>query len=324
MTQQPGSMPIALVAGASRGLGLLIAGHLTQRGHHVVICARDETEVQRATERLTSDGGTATGRVCDVADATAVQQLIDDIERDLGPIEVAICVAGIIQVGPLDSLTHEHFEQAVNVMLWGPVNVALPVARLMKARGHGRIGIVSSIGGMVSVPHLLPYSTAKFGAFGFSQGLRSELSGTGVSVTSVVPGLMRIGSHVRAQFTGDQAKEYTWFTLGASTPGVAMDADRAARRITDGVLRGRGMVLLTPLAKIGVRVHGVAPSLTAGALGLVGRLLPDVPTQDTGTLDGQQAEARLRPSSRRVLRTVTSFGERAARRNLERRDATGT
>lgn len=312
--------PVALVAGGSRGLGLLIAGELVGRGHHVVICARDQAELTVAAERLRTDGGHATARVCDVSDAAAVEQLINDVESDLGPIEVAICVAGIIAVGPLDSLTHEHFEQSIGVMLWGPINVGLPLARLMKARGHGRIGIVSSVGGMVSVPHLLPYSTAKFGAFGFSQGLRSELSGSGVTVTSVVPGLMRVGSQLRAQFSGDQPREYAWFAVGASAPGISIDARRAAARITDGVLRGRGMVLLTPLAKVGVRVHGVAPSLTASALGLFGRLLPAAPGVPTGTIDGETAEARLKPRTRRVLRAMTTLGERAARRNQERRD----
>lgn len=309
---------IALVAGASRGLGFLIAGELARRGYHVAICSRDQEALDGAAHQLREQGAVVTARECDISDAVAVEQLIDDIESTIGPIQVAVCVAGIIEVGPFDSLTREHFEQAIGTMLWGPINVALPLAKRMKLRHHGRIGIVSSIGGMVGVPHLLPYSTAKFGAFGFSQGLRSELSGSGVSVTSVVPGLMRVGSHLRAQFSGNQPKEYTWFAIGASTPGLSINADRAAARITDGVLRGRGMVLLTPLAKIGVRVHGIAPSLTAAAIGRVGRLLPGPAQTATATIDGQDAESRIAPRARRILRTVTILGERAAQRNRER------
>ena len=97
-------------------------------------------------------------------------------------------VAGVIQVGPLASMSRVHFEQAVSVMLWGPVNVALTVAQQMQARRRGRIGIVTSVGGLIPVPHLLPYSTAKFGAVGFSSGLRPELAGTGVKVTTIAPG----------------------------------------------------------------------------------------------------------------------------------------
>lgn len=70
----------------------------------------------------------------------------------------------------------------------------------------------------MAAPHLLPYSTAKFAAFGFGQGLATELSGTGVTLTNVVPGLMRVGSHLSASFTGDQQKEFAWFSAGASAP----------------------------------------------------------------------------------------------------------
>ena len=86
-----------------------------------------------------------------------------------------VCVAGIIQVGPLGALERWHFTSAVDTMLWGPVNTALAVAPRMQQRGRGRIGIITSVGGLISAPHLLPYSTAKFGAVGFGRGLRSEL-----------------------------------------------------------------------------------------------------------------------------------------------------
>jgi short-subunit dehydrogenase len=82
----------------------------------------------------------------------------------------------------------------------------------------------------VSVPRLLPYSTAKFAAVGFSEGLRAELGPGPVTVTTVVPGLMRTGSHLQARFASQQDKEFTWFALGASLPLVSMDAERAAHQ----------------------------------------------------------------------------------------------
>ena len=86
----------------------------------------------------------------------------------------------------------------------------------MRAQGHGRIVTITSIGGKLSVPHLLPYSTAKFAAVGFPEGLRAELGGGPVTVITVVPGLMRTGSHVRADFAGRKDQEFTWFSLGAN------------------------------------------------------------------------------------------------------------
>ena len=119
-------------------------------------------------------------------------------------------MAGVIQVGPLAALKRSDFTTAIDTMLWGPISSALAAAERMTARGRGRIGVVSSVAGLVSVPHLLPYSTAKFGAVGFARGLRAELTGTGVTVTTITPGLMRTGSHLRAQFAGDQSREYAW------------------------------------------------------------------------------------------------------------------
>lgn len=305
---------LALVAGASRGLGLLLARELGDRGYRLVICARDADELEVATQQLESRGHQVHAQVCDVSDNEAVRQLVRGIEDELGPIDVLIAVAGIIQVGPLESLTREHFEEAVGTMLWGPINLALAVVGPMRRRGHGAIGTVTSIGGVVSVPHLLPYSTAKFGATGFSEGLRAELSGSGISVTTIVPGLMRTGSHLNALFTGNQAAEYGWFSVSASLPVLSMDAERAARRMVDGVLRGRAMVVLTPLAKIGMRIHGLAPTTTSACLAAVARLLPGAPSGHRATLKGNQARSRLGSTATRVLDRVTRLGQRAAER----------
>lgn len=302
---------VALVAGASRGLGLLIARELGRRGYHPVITARDADELETAVRILGVAGVEATSRVCDVRDHQALESLVSDVEDSLGPIEVAIHVAGVIQVGPLDSLTREHFEQAIDIMAWGPVNLALSVLPGMRGRRRGRIGTIASVGGLVSVPHLLPYSTAKFAAVGFTNGLRAELAGSGVTATTVAPGLMRTGSHLNAEFSGDQAAEYAWFAPGASLPLVSMDAERAAARIVDGLLRGRSIVILTPLAKIGARVAGLAPATTAAVMGLVSRALPGAPPTSTGTVDGHTARSRLHSP---VVERLTSWGTDAARR----------
>ncbi|MFC8302710.1 SDR family NAD(P)-dependent oxidoreductase [Specibacter sp. NPDC057265] len=310
---------IALVAGASRGLGLLLAHELGARGYRLVICARDADTLDAAAQQLRGAGFEVHPRVCDVGDNAAVVDLVAGIENGIGPIEVLITVAGTIQVGPLAELDHGHFEQAVSTMLWGPVNLALAVVEPMRRRGSGHIATVTSIGGMVSVPHLLPYSTAKFGAVGFSQGLRSELSGSGVSVTTIVPGLMRTGSHLRALFTGRQSAEYFWFSLGASTPVVSMAAERAAARMVKGVLAGRTMVVLTPLAKVAIRVHGLAPAFTAALLGRAGRLLPGPASGDQATMEGAQARSRMDPAIRAVHDRLTRLGRRAAGRFNEAR-----
>ena len=85
-------------------------------------------------------------------------------------------------------------------------------------RGSGRIANITSIGGKVAIPHLVPYACAKFAAVGFSEGIRAELAKDRIKVTTVVPGLMRTGSHANAIFKGDHRKEYGWFSLGGIAP----------------------------------------------------------------------------------------------------------
>ena len=108
---------VAIVAGGSRGLGLLIARRLLQRGYSVAISARDGTELARAADLLDQpDHPRVLTRVSDVRDAQACRDLVSDVEAELGPVDVLITVAGIIQVGPLEALTLDHFRDAIDTM----------------------------------------------------------------------------------------------------------------------------------------------------------------------------------------------------------------
>ncbi|WP_131103608.1 SDR family NAD(P)-dependent oxidoreductase [Ornithinimicrobium sufpigmenti] len=308
--------PVALVMGASRGLGLLIARELLERDHRVVICSRTPPDLEVARDQLLArqPGGQVDVRACDVSDRAAVQDLVHEVESTVGPIEVLITVAGIIQVGPAETMTFEHFDASLGIMLHGPINVTLPVVRRMRERGHGRIGTITSIGGEVTPPHLWPYAVAKSGAVAFSEGLSAELSGTGVTATTVVPGLMRTGSHERAHFTGQAHKEYAWFGPAASLPLLTMSADRAARTIVEAVLAGETRCELTPLTRVATRFRGLLPGVTTRMMGLTTRLLPSA-SGPGETIEGRAAQRRL---DSRVVDVLTTLGSRAAQRNNAR------
>ncbi len=313
-------LPLALVLGASRGLGLLLARELGRRGYRLVISANETDELERAATDLRSHGYEVVSEFCDVADRDQVEDLVDRVERAQGAIEVMIFVAGVIQVGPLTALAREHFKSAIDIMLWGPIHSALAVLPRMRQRNRGHIGVITSVGGLVAVPHLLPYCTAKFGAVGFTRALRAELAGSGVSVTTVAPGLMRTGSPIRAQFVGRQSWEYAWFSAASSMPLLSMDAERAAHQIITGVLAGRAMVVTTPLAQIGWRIDALFPNVTAALLGLAARALPRANAGQTETIEGWQAAQRLSSSGRRVSDAITTLGRRAADRFNENPD----
>ena len=120
-------------------------------------------------------------------------------------------------VSPFENLEVADFERAMAVMFWGTLYTTLAVLPSMKARGQGRIVNVTSIGGKVSVPHLLSYSCAKAAAVAFSNGLRNEVRQFGIEVTTIIPGLMRTGSHVNASFKGNHVAEASWFGTAASS-----------------------------------------------------------------------------------------------------------
>jgi short-subunit dehydrogenase len=282
--------PVALVTGASRGLGFLLARELADRGHDLVVCARSTDGLTPAAEELRGRGATVVEVTADVGVEDDAKRLVAEAERAFGRLDVLVTNAGIIQVGPARELTAKEFAAAMDTMFWGqvhPVLAALPLLR----RTRGRVLAITSIGGKLPAPHLLPYTAAKHAAVGFAEGLRVEAARDGVSVTVAVPGLMRTGSTGNALFTGDRAAERGWFTVADSLPVLSMDAEKAARRLVTAVLRGRPEITLTLPAKLGARVHALAPSTTLRVLSLVDRLLPG-PTGAGEPQPGHTAEPR--------------------------------
>lgn len=306
---------VALITGGSRGLGFLLARQLGREGCHVAICARDPAEIERARQALQAEGIDAIGLRCDVADREQVERLVGEVTRRFGRVDLLVTNAGVIQVGPLEHLSVRDFTEAMAVMYWGVVYPTLAVLPQMRARRAGRIVTITSIGGKVSVPHLLPYSAAKFATTGFSEGLRSEVARDGIVVTTIAPGLMRTGSHVNAEFTGRRGREFTWFSLGASLPVISMDAERAARQIVRALKRGEAERVLGVPATLLSLVHGVAPGATANLLALVNRfVLPGPAAGATSAARGSEIEAR-EPS--RLRDALTGLGRAAAARNHE-------
>lgn len=312
---------VAVVTGASRGLGLLLARELARQGCPLVICARDAAELERAAGELRASGAEVTAVACDVTGEATPHLLIDTAVQRYGRIDILVSNAGVIQVGPVQAAQIGHYETAVNTMALAPARLALTALPVMRRQGHGRIVTIGSIGGKISVPHLLPYSTAKFAAVGFSEGLRAELGRGPVTVTTVVPGLMRTGSHLQARFTGQPSKEFTWFSLGASLPLVSMDAERAARQIIAAVRRRRAEIILTPAGQLVSRAAGIVPGLTSEILHLVQRLALPAPSGEPGAASADEAQGHeLRPAmGKKTFDRLTTLGQAAASRFNERR-----
>ena len=298
-----------LITGGSRGLGLELAREFARQGAHVTICARDAAELKNASIELLREGHSVLALPCDVTDQSQVETLIEAVNEHFGHLDILVNNAGIISVGPVEEMTVDDFQKAMQTNYFASLYTILAVLPQMKARRNGHIVNIASIGGKISVPHLTPYSASKFALAGLSKGLRAELKKDGISVTTVFPGLMRTGSPRNATFKGQHRAEYAWFSISDSLPFTSMSAERAARDIVSACKNRTGEVVLSAPAKIADKVHATFPEWTTDFLGLVNRLLPQPGGIGKRSASGKESESALSPS------WLTTLNEEAALRN---------
>lgn len=302
---------VVLITGSSRGLGLVLAREFAKRGCRIVICSRDSVQLERARHDLEARGAEVFAERCDVANPDEVRGLIAAADARFGGVDIVVNNAGVIQVGPFDTMREADFERAMAINFWGAFNVISEVLPQMRARRAGRIVNITSIGGKLAVPHLLPYSASKFAMVGYSQGLSAELAKEGIRVSTIVPGLMRTGSPVNALFKGQAELEFTWFSLGDALPFTSISAERAARRIVKAARRGEAEVTLSWQAKLLRITHGLLPGTVTRILGWLNRLLPEANGIGKEEQRGMELTTSLAPSR------LTWLMNRAAKRNLE-------
>lgn len=301
---------IVVVTGGSRGLGLVLSRELLHRGARIAICARDEAELERARVELAALGPVFAS-ACDLTSRSDILRFLTEVHDELGPIDVLINNAGVSVVGPAELMTIDDYDEALRTHLWAPLHAMMAVLPEMRQRGAGRIVNISSIGGKLAIPHLVPYSASKFALTGLSAGLRAELAKDGVFITTACPGLMRTGSPRNAAFRGNHRAEYAWFDIADSLPLLSMSAERAARQILDACQHGDPEVVPGLPAKLAVLANAVAPNLVQELVGLVARALPAARPGSRERRTGAESESELAPS------LLTTLGDAAARRNNE-------
>ena len=297
-----------LITGGSRGLGLALARQFLRRGAKVALLGRDPEALERARQLLAGQG-TIFVRPCDVRDRNQVEQAVADVRHEFCGIDVLVNNAGTITVGPLDAMTIDDYQEALNIFFWAPLYATFAALPAMRERRAGRIVNISSIGGKISVPHLLPYSVGKFALSGWSEGLRAEVAKDNIYVTSVFPGLMRTGSPRNADFKGQHRAEYTWFLLSDSLPGLSISADRAARQIVRACEFGKAELIISLPAKFLIKAKALFPGFASLAMRAANQLLPDAKGANGTSKKGAQSTTSLTES------WLTVLDQRAAKKN---------
>lgn len=304
---------VVVITGGSRGLGLVMARQLAREGARLALCARTQEALDAAATELRTYGAEVYVQRCDLTDKIQLDSFFDAVNQQLGPVDVLINNAGVIMAGPYINTTDDDFRDTMNINFWSAyytINAVLPD---MQARKAGRIVNVASIGGKVSIPHLLPYSASKFALVGYSEGLRAEVARDNIFVTTICPGLIRTGSPRQALVRGQHEKEYAWFKIGDSLPGLTVSAERVAAEIIEAARYGEAERIISLPAKFAAAIHGLFPSLTTDALALINTLLPD-PSSAGESSPLRQGKELETPLSQSVLTTLTN---EAAERNNE-------
>ncbi|MBA3822889.1 MAG: SDR family NAD(P)-dependent oxidoreductase [Ktedonobacterales bacterium] len=297
-----------LITGGSRGLGLALAREFGGAGARVALCARDATELAAARDQLRTDFGIdAYTTTCDIADEAQVRRMVEEVTAHFGQIDVLVNNAGIITAGPFAAQNLDDFKQVMAINFWGPVYVTTAVLPQMRERKAGHVVNIASIGGKVSVPHLLPYSSAKFALTGYSEGINAELAPEGIFVTTVAPGLMRTGSYRNVTVKGQHQVEYALFSVLDSLPIISVDVQRAAQQIVTATQRGQSELIVGITAQLAAKAVDLFPNVTAAVLQATARVLPDA-----GGPAGQQPKLGYENESAITRSPLTASNQQAA------------
>jgi 3-oxoacyl-[acyl-carrier protein] reductase len=181
---------VALVTGASRGLGKAIARTLASQGASVAVVARSEDALKDTLETIRAAGGTAEPFPVDVADSAAVTATIEKIIARFSKIDILINNAGVTRDGLLARMTSEAWDTVINTNLKGAFHFTQPVGRIMVKQRSGRIVNISSVIGLMGNAGQANYAASKAGLIGFTKSVAKEFASRGITCNVVCPGFI--------------------------------------------------------------------------------------------------------------------------------------
>lgn len=255
-----GNQPVAIVTGATSGIGLSITRRLAAGGHRVFICSRHDEELSATIKALRDEGFEVDGQSCDVSVPDDIRRFVTAAVARYGPVDVLVNNAGRSGGGATAEITDELWFDVINTNL---NSVFLMTKETLKAggmleRGRGRIINIASTGGKQGVVHAAPYSASKHGVVGLTKALGLELARAGITVNAVCPGFVEtpMAERVRAHY--------------ADIWGVS--EEETHDRITARVPLGRYVQPDEVAAMVDYLVGDSAAAVTAQALNVCGGL----------------------------------------------------
>lgn len=249
-----------LITGASSGIGKAAALAFAERGASVLLVARRLELLESLADIIRDGHRQARAICCDVADQDAVHRMACDVQDTEGYPDVVVNNAGYALFDTVLNTDVSDIESQMNVNYMGMVRVTKEFLSGMIERGSGHIVNVASVAASFGLPRAAPYCASKFAMLGFSEGLRHELSGTGVGVTVVSP------ITVRTEFFDDDSIRVPY----------AIQADTVARAIIKAASSRRAEIVVPGIARLAISARHIFPYVTDWAVSRIfKRYLPD-------------------------------------------------
>ena len=248
---------VALVTGASSGIGAALARELARQGADLVLAARRVDRLQAVAMDIEGTGRACLVAPCDVTIDGDLERVVAEARARFGHIDVAVANAGFGVVGPLASLSLTDYRRQFETNVFGVLRTIYATLPELQQR-RGRLAIIGSVAGWVATPGSSPYSMSKFAVRALADALAHELAPSGVSVTLISPGLVtseirRVDNQGRLR---DEEREPVpdW---------LVMPVEKAARLIARAIARRRHEVDITGHGKFAVFVQRHTPRLLA-------------------------------------------------------------
>jgi short-subunit dehydrogenase len=226
----------ALVTGASRGIGTLIAREIANQGGHVVLTGRSATELQAVASELAAAGADVSLIPADLTQPGAAENLVETIERQRGGIDLLVNNAGGDPLREFHTMTIDENLRTLQLNLVAPVALSHAVLGGMLRRGRGHIVNISAMAGRVSFPHTEVYAAAKDGVIGFTRVLRSDYRRRGVSASVLILGAIRDAG--QGQRMLDES--------GMKASGFMAPAESVARAVVKAVKKDQAELVIMP------------------------------------------------------------------------------
>jgi 3-oxoacyl-[acyl-carrier protein] reductase len=182
---------VAVVTGASRGIGEAIAHALAKQGRYVVCVARGAEKLEAVAKAITDAGGLASAKVCDMSDTDAITELIESVAKEHGRLDILVNNAGITRDNLLLRMSDEEFDDVIQVNLRGVFVACRAALRPMMRGKWGRVINLGSVSGLVGNAGQANYAAAKAALSGFTKSLGKEMAAKNITANVVAPGFIQ-------------------------------------------------------------------------------------------------------------------------------------